>query len=47
MFNVNLNKLQGITTAKALAPVGKVTDLWHSFPKTKYNFNTAPYIHNI
>lgn len=33
MFNVNLNKLQRITTAKALATVGKVTDLWYSFPE--------------
>jgi hypothetical protein len=29
MFNVNFNKLQGITTAKALGTVRKVTDLWY------------------
>jgi hypothetical protein len=46
-FNVNSNKLQGITTVKALATVGMITDLWYSFLKTQNNLNTAPYIHNI
>jgi hypothetical protein len=35
MFNVNLNKLQGITTAKALATAGKENKLMVFIPEDK------------